>query len=72
MWFGDFDYDPATTKEKAAEFGIEYYDTIETDGLKSEWNYSSQVFHRTPSFRQVHRSQDRWLRQQQHFFGYRA
>ena len=39
--FGDFDYDPATTKEKAAEFGIKYYDTIETDGLKSEWNYQS-------------------------------
>ena len=30
--FGEFDYDPATTKEKAEDFGIEHYDTIETDG----------------------------------------
>ena len=29
--FGKFDYDPATTKEKALEFGIENYDTIEKD-----------------------------------------
>ena len=35
--FGIFDYDPATTREKAEEFGIEYYDTIETDGLKQDW-----------------------------------
>lgn len=38
-FFGKFDYDPATTKEKAAEFGITHYDTIDTDGLTSEWNY---------------------------------
>lgn len=35
--FGDFDYDPATTKEKAEEFGIKNYDTIETDGLQADW-----------------------------------
>lgn len=35
--FGKFDYDPATTKEKAAEFGIKNFDTIETDGLKTDW-----------------------------------
>ena len=35
--FGEFDYDPATTKEKAEEFGIENFDTIETDGLKQDW-----------------------------------
>jgi len=35
--FGKFDYDPATTKEKAIEFGIKDYDTIETDGLKQDW-----------------------------------
>ena len=29
--FGKFDYDPATVKEKAEEFGISSYDTIETD-----------------------------------------
>lgn len=35
--FGQFEYDPATTEEKAKEFNIPNYDTIETDGLKSEW-----------------------------------
>ena len=33
--FGNFDYDPATTKEKAAEFNIKNFDTIETNGLNS-------------------------------------
>ena len=37
--FGTFDYDPATTPEKAKEFGIDSYDTIETDGLTTDWNY---------------------------------
>ena len=37
--FGEFDYDPATTKEKAEEFGVKFYDTIETDGLTKEWSY---------------------------------
>jgi phage N-6-adenine-methyltransferase len=35
--FGVFDYDPATTKEKAEEFGILNFDTIETDGLMKDW-----------------------------------
>ena len=35
--FGQFDYDPATTDEKASEFGIKCYDTIETNGLLSIW-----------------------------------
>lgn len=35
--FGQFDYDPATTKEKAMEFGVPNYDTIETDGLTKDW-----------------------------------
>lgn len=37
--FGQFDYDPATTPEKAKDFGVEHYDTIETDGLTTDWNY---------------------------------
>ena len=36
-FFGKFDYDPATTYEKAAEFGISAYDTIETNGLTTNW-----------------------------------
>lgn len=36
--FGVFDYDPATTKEKAEEFGIKHFDTIDTDGLSRDWS----------------------------------
>lgn len=37
-YFGTFDYDPATTYEKAKEFRISTYDTIETNGLTSNWD----------------------------------
>lgn len=33
-YFGKFDYDPATTEEKAKDLNIPYYDTIDTDGLR--------------------------------------
>lgn len=46
--FGKFDYDPATTKEKADELGIEKYDTIETDGLKSDWTKYKRVWVNPP------------------------
>ena len=36
--FGVFDYDPATTKEKATEFGLIHYDTIEMDCQKTGHN----------------------------------
>jgi len=39
-YFGEFDYDPATTEEQAKYLGIENYDTIDTDGLIKEWNYN--------------------------------
>ena len=42
--FGKFEYDPATTKEKAEEFGVEAYDTIETDGLKSDWTLYNSIW----------------------------
>ena len=42
--FGEFDYDPATTKEKAEEFGIENYDTIETDGLSADWTQYKRIW----------------------------
>lgn len=35
--FGQFDYDPATTPERAKILSITNYDTEETDGLKSDW-----------------------------------
>lgn len=47
-FFGKFDYDPATTKEKAAEFGIKDYDTIETDGLKADWSKYGRIWINPP------------------------
>ena len=47
-YFGEFDYDPATTKEKAEEFGITNYDTIETDGLKQDWSKYKKVWINPP------------------------
>jgi len=46
--FGRFDYDPATTKEKAKEFGIKNYDTIETDGLKQDWTPYKRIWINPP------------------------
>ena len=47
-YFGEFDYDPATTKEKAEEFNIANYDTIETDGLKSDWSKYKKIWINPP------------------------
>ena len=47
-YFGKFDYDPATTKEKAEEFGVEHYDTIETDGLKQDWSKYKKIWINPP------------------------
>ena len=46
--FGQFDYDPATTKEKAQEIGVENYDTIETDGLKQDWTQYERIWINPP------------------------
>lgn len=46
--FGVFDYDPATTKEKAQEFNIPNYDTIETDGLKQDWTKYKRIWINPP------------------------
>jgi len=46
--FGKFDYDPATTKEKAEEFGIVKYDTIETDGLNKDWTTHKRIWINPP------------------------
>lgn len=47
-YFGKFDYDPATTKEKAEEFGVLEYDTIETDGLTSNWTKYKRIWINPP------------------------
>ena len=46
--FGVFDYDPATTDEKALEFDIKHYDTIETDGLTKDWNRYKRIWINPP------------------------
>lgn len=46
--FGRFDYDPATTKEKAKEMGIINYDTIETNGLLQDWTQYNKIWINPP------------------------
>lgn len=46
--FGKFDYDPATTPERAALFGIPNFDTIDTDGLKSDWTKYERIWINPP------------------------
>ena len=46
--FDKFDYDPATTKEKAREFGIDNYDTIETNGLTKDWTIYKRIWINPP------------------------
>ena len=46
--FGEFDYDPATTKEKAHEFGVPHFDTIETDGLSKDWTHYRRIWINPP------------------------
>ena len=43
-----FDYDPATTKEKAEELGILNFDTIETDGLSKDWTQYKRIWINPP------------------------
>lgn len=47
-FFGKFDYDPATVDEKAKEFGISEYDTIETDGLTTDWTKYKRIWINPP------------------------
>lgn len=47
-FFGPFDYDPATTKEQAEYLGISNYDTVETDGLKSDWSDYNKIWINPP------------------------
>lgn len=47
-YFGEFDYDPATTKEKAEEMNIKNYDTIDTDGLKQDWTKYKKIWINPP------------------------
>lgn len=46
--FGQFDYDPATTKERAELLNIPNYDTEETDGLSSDWRKYKRIWINPP------------------------
>ena len=46
--FGQFDYDPATTAEKAREFGIANFDTKETNGLTKDWTLYKRIWINPP------------------------
>lgn len=52
-YFGKFDYDPATTKEKAEDLGIENFDTIETDGLTKDWTKYKRIWINPPFTRKA-------------------
>ena len=43
-----FDYDPATCLEKAIEFNVKNYDTIETDGLTKDWSKYKRIWINPP------------------------
>lgn len=58
--FGTFDYDPATTKEKAEEFGVPNYDTIETDGLSKDWTQYKRIWVNPPFTRKHEFLQKAW------------
>lgn len=47
-YFGKFDYDPSTTPEKAAEFGIKNFDTVEKDGLTTDWTLYKRIWINPP------------------------
>ena len=47
-YFGKFDYDPATVKEKAEDLGIPNFDTIETDGLSKDWTKYKRIWINPP------------------------
>ena len=47
-FFGKFEYDPATTPEKAKDLDIPNFDTIETDGLKQDWTKYKRIWINPP------------------------
>lgn len=53
-YFGKFDYDPATCDEKAKEFNIKNYDTIETNGLTKDWTIYKNIWI-NPPFTEKHK-----------------
>jgi phage N-6-adenine-methyltransferase len=58
--FGKFDYDPATTVEKAEEFGISHFDTIMSDGLLQDWTQYKRIWINPPFTRKHEFLQKAW------------
>lgn len=48
MFSDGFDYDPATTPEKAADLDIKNYDTKETNGLNADWTKYKSIWCNPP------------------------
>lgn len=46
--FGPFDYDPATTLEQAAKHNIPRCDTIDTNGLLTDWTKYKRIWVNPP------------------------
>lgn len=47
-FFGPFDYDPATTDAQAKYLGMPNYDTVTTDGLKTDWSKFDKIWINPP------------------------
>lgn len=47
-YLGLFDYDPATTKERALYHNIPHYDTVLSDGLKTDWTKYQRIWINPP------------------------
>ena len=45
---GHIDYDPATNDHKAKEFGVLNYDTVETNGLTTDWAPHNRIWVNPP------------------------
>ena len=45
---GRIDYDPATNYHKAKEFGVLNYDTIDTNGLTTDWTPYNRIWVNPP------------------------
>jgi phage N-6-adenine-methyltransferase len=66
-FFGPFDYDPATTDKQAKALGIKNYDTIKTDGLKTDWSKFGKIWV-NPPFTRKFEFLEKAIRSKSHVF----
>lgn len=48
QYAGPFDYDPATTAKQAQLLGIPNFDTVQTDGLSTDWTKYKKIWCNPP------------------------